>query len=220
MWKLDINYDKTKILVFGTRNDHRFHFKIGNNEISIYKEFKYLDVVFTKSRSLSKAKKHNYDQAKKAMHILYKRIQNLNLPLDLQLQLFEHTILPIALYGCEIWAYENTKIIEKLQNEFPRYITNSKKSTPTYMLHAELGCKAIDVKIKTHMICFWLNIVNGKETKLSKMLYNFLLGEYDSGIYQHKWIHCIKDILFSPIGQEYPFIQVSEIFLSQPAVSA
>ena len=25
---------------------------------------------------------------------------------------------------------------------------------------------------------------------------------------------------FSPIGQEYPFLQVSEIFLSRPAVSA
>ena len=197
MWKLDINYDKTKILVFGTRNDDRFHFKIGNNEISICKEFKYLGVVFTKSRSFNKTKKHNYDQAKKAMHLLYKRIRKLNLPLDLQLQLFEHTVLPIALYGCEIWAYENTKIIEKLQNEFLRYITNSKKSTPAYMLHAELGCKAIDVKIKTRMIGFWLNIVNGKATKLSKMLYNFLLEEYDSGIYQHKWIHCIKDILTS-----------------------
>ena len=55
------------------------------------------------------------------MHFLYKRIRNPNLPIDLQLQLFEHTILPIALYGCEIWAYENTNIIEKLQNEFLRY---------------------------------------------------------------------------------------------------
>ena len=24
MWKLDINYDKTKVLIFGTRNDDRF----------------------------------------------------------------------------------------------------------------------------------------------------------------------------------------------------
>ena len=76
-------------------------------------------------------------------------------------------------------------------------ITNSKKSTPVYMLHAELGCKAVDVKIKTHMIGFWLNIVNGKESKLSKLLYKFLLGECDGGIYQHKWIHCIKEILIS-----------------------
>ena len=65
------------------------------------------------------------------------------------------------------------------------------------MLHAELGCKAVDVKIKTRMIGFWLNIVNGKESKLSKLLYKFLLGEYDGGIYQHKWIHCTKEILIS-----------------------
>ena len=97
MWQLDINYDKTKILVFGTRNDDHFDFKIGNNKISVCKEFKYLGVIFTKSRSFCKAKKHNYDQAKKAMHLLYKIIRNLNLPTDLQLQLFEHTILPIAL---------------------------------------------------------------------------------------------------------------------------
>lgn len=27
------------------------------------------------------------------------------------------------------------------------------------------------------------------------MLSNFLVGEYDSDMYQHKWIHCIKDLL-------------------------
>ena len=75
-WQLDINYDKTKILIFGTPNDDRFDFKMGDNKISICKEFKYLGVVFTKSRSFCKAKKHNYDQAKKAMHLLYKRIRN------------------------------------------------------------------------------------------------------------------------------------------------
>ena len=64
------------------------------------------------------------------MHLLYKRIRNLNLPSDLQIQLFEQTILPIAFYGCEIWAFEYTRIIEKPQNEFLRFITNSKESTP------------------------------------------------------------------------------------------
>ena len=47
------------------------------------------------------------------------------------------------------------------------------------------------------MVSFWVNIVNGKQTKLSKWLYLLLLGEYDGGIYQHKWIHCIKQILIS-----------------------
>ena len=70
-----------------------------------------------------------------------------------------------------------------LQNEFLRYITHSKKSTPAYMVHAELGCKHIDTKIKTCMIGFWLNIVNGKDAKISNFLYKFLLSD-DSSNYQ------------------------------------
>ena len=46
MWKLDINYDKTKILIFCTCNPDRFSFKMGESKISIGKEFKYLDVFF------------------------------------------------------------------------------------------------------------------------------------------------------------------------------
>ena len=40
-----------------------------------------------------------------------------------------------------------------------------------------------------------MNIGNGNQTKLSKWLYLLLLGEYDGGIHQHKWIHFIKHIL-------------------------
>ena len=55
----------------------------------------------------------------------------------------------------------------------------------------------VTIKIKSRMIGFWMNIVNGKNTKFSKILYNFLLFEYDNDIYKHKWIQCIKDILIS-----------------------
>ena len=197
IWKLDINFDKTKILIFGTRNDEKYEFRLGENIISICEEFKYLGVIFTKSRSFYKARKHNVDQARKALHVLYKRIRNLNLPIDLQLQLFDHTILPIALYSCEVWGFENTQLIENLHNEFLRRITNLKKSTPIYMLHAELGRQPIEINIKNRMVGFWLSIVNGKETKLSNILYKILLHDYNSGIYEHKWIRSIRDILIS-----------------------
>ena len=65
------------------------------------------------------------------------------------------------------------------------------------MLHAELGCKPVDIKIKTRMIGFWMNIVNGKNARFSKFLYQFLLTEYDNGTDKHKWIKCIKDVLIS-----------------------
>ena len=47
------------------------------------------------------------------MHLLLKKNRSLNVPLDLQLKLFDHTIVPILLYGAEIWGFENTEIIEK-----------------------------------------------------------------------------------------------------------
>ena len=67
-------------------------------------------------------------------------------------------------------------------------ITQIQRSQPLYMLHAELGCKPVDIKIKTRMIGFWMNIVNSKNAKFSKFLYQFLPTEYDNGSYKHKWI--------------------------------
>ena len=130
------------------------------------------------------------------MHVLFKRIRNLDIPIDLQLHLFDHVSLPIALYGCEIWGFENSQIIENLHNDFLRQIINLRKKYPyIYMLHAELGRHPIQIYIKSRMIGFWLSIVNGKESNLSKLLYSIMLKEHEKGIYNFKWIRCINDIL-------------------------
>lgn len=42
-----------------------------------------------------------------------------------------------------------------------------------------------------------MSVVSGKKQKLSKLLYNILLHETNSGKYEHKWINGIKEILTS-----------------------
>ena len=106
------------------------------------------------------------------MHVLFKRIRNLDIPIDLQLYLFDHAILSIAIYGCEIWRFKNSQNIENLHNDFFRQIINLRKSTPIYMLHAELGRHPIQINIKSRMIGFWLSNFNGNEFKLSRLLYS------------------------------------------------
>ena len=49
-----------------------------------------------------------------------------------------------------------TVFIENLQNDFLRHIVNLRKSTPIYMLQAELGRHAIKINIKSRMIGFWI----------------------------------------------------------------
>ena len=91
-------FDKTKIMIFGTRQDQRFNFNLVCHKIDICTDFKYLGVIFSRNRPFQQTKKHNVEQARKAMHVLFKRIRNLDIPIDLRLYLFDHVILPIALY--------------------------------------------------------------------------------------------------------------------------
>ena len=106
-------------------------------------------------------------------------------------------ILPIALYGCEIWGFENSQIIENLHDDFLRHIVELRKSKPIYMLQAQLGRHPIQINIKSRMIGFWLSIVNGKESKSSKLLHTIMLKEKEKGFYDFKWICYINDILVS-----------------------
>ena len=77
---LNYNFDKTKILIFGTGQDLRFDFNLGGHKIDIHTDFKYLCVICSRNRHFQQSKKHNFEQAWKAMHVLFKRIRNLNIP--------------------------------------------------------------------------------------------------------------------------------------------
>ena len=97
-----------------------------------------------------------------------KRINNLHISIHLQLQLFDHTMVPILLYGCEIWGFQNTNLIELVHNQFMRNIMKSRKSKPLYMLYAELGRVSVDQHIKTWKVGYWISLVNGNESQFAK----------------------------------------------------
>ena len=93
------------------------------------------------------------------MHLLYKRIRKFNLTIDLQLQIFYYTILPIHLYGSEVWRFEDIQIIEKLHCGFLHTSTKLRKSTPSYIVYAELGRCPIEIYVKSRMLNYWFSLV-------------------------------------------------------------
>ena len=133
MWNVCVNTDKTKIVIFCKykyREKHNFIHK--NTTIEIVEHFKYLSVMFNFNNSFVKHKKHLFDQANKAIiFALLRRNRQLNLPLDIQLELFDFLVLPILTYGCEVWGFENINLIEKLHLKYPYYSLSLKMSTPT-----------------------------------------------------------------------------------------
>ena len=117
------------------------------------------------------------------------------------------------LYGCEIWGYENTGILESLQKKFYKYILHVKKSTPNYMVFGELGQVSLKIHIKSQMINFWAKLAFGKSThKYSSTVYRIMRRLYDNNRVKSKWLDSIKQILnetgFSGIWNEYENVNV------------
>ena len=100
--KLEINNDKTKIMVFARGRTANSNFTINGIQLEVVSDFKYLDILFCRSGSFSAAKRYIANQATRAMFSLLKKAIDLLLQLDLQIEVFQRTVKPISLYGCEV----------------------------------------------------------------------------------------------------------------------
>ena len=65
-----------------------------------------------------------------------------NLPIDLQLDLFNKMIKPILSYECKLWGFGNIDTIERVQLKFLKQLLNLKKSTLSFIVYGELGAKS------------------------------------------------------------------------------
>ena len=84
-WKLTVNADKTKVIVFGFgRTGKDLKFSYGTAGIEIVKEFNYFGIVFTKIGNFGMAKKHLVDKALRAMYELRKLGRPYKLPISIQ----------------------------------------------------------------------------------------------------------------------------------------
>jgi hypothetical protein len=60
-----------------------------------------------------------FEQGRKAMSVsVFTKSRKLNLPIYIQLQLFESMVAPILLYGSEMWGFENVNIADVLYLQF------------------------------------------------------------------------------------------------------
>ena len=90
-WEMAVNTEKAKIVIFRQgRKTNAYHFTINMKEIEITKDYKYLGILFAQSGSLLTSKKHIAEQSSKAMFSLLRKIKCLQLPFDIQIDLFNN----------------------------------------------------------------------------------------------------------------------------------
>ena len=179
-WKLKINADKTKIIIFkkGKAEIHNHNFKIGGSNIEVVKDFRYLGVTFSYNGKFISNINDLKKQGNRAIFGLIKKARTGNLPLDLQFDLFDKSVLPIILYGCEIWGYHNLNKLEKLHLKFCKLVLKLKRSTPDIMVYGETGRFNLEYYVNKRIINFWGSIACGNKNKLSYIVYDLCKQRY------------------------------------------
>ena len=75
-------------------------------KIDICTGFKYLGVILAEIGSSTKHRHIMLSKLGRQCMYFFNEFRNLNFPIDLQLYLNDHVILPIALYGCVLKNYK------------------------------------------------------------------------------------------------------------------
>ena len=194
IWQLNINVDKTKVMVFGDRAKRKRNIVVYDSTFEVVDSFKYLGVFFSKNRKFVDAKKHACEQAKKALFCLYTKIRNLNIPIDCQLKLFDNTVLPILLYACEIWGTGDLSLIEKIHTDFLKRVLNVKKSTPHAMVYGELGRFPLSITVKKRIIGFWYKLITN-HYNMSSVMYMIAVNDSTNNSITYSWLDSVKNIL-------------------------
>ncbi len=211
-WDLEVNISKTKIVIFSkgrVRKHPQWNF--GSHIIEVKDDYIYLGTTFNYNGKYKKAITKQVAQAKRAMYSMVGKARKLGLPVDIQLHLFDSLILPILLYGCEVWGHSNVDALKSMQLSFYKHILKLNRSTPNCIVHGETGTTNIETTVQERMLNFWARTVQGKQDKISYQIYKILLTKYNSGEFQSPWLHKIHNILNS--------LGLSDIWISQDPVS-
>ena len=131
-WKVTVNIEKTKIMVFRKGGilprDMRFFYN--NQEIEIVKSFSYLGIVFTPGGSFSNAQTTLAGQAQKAVFKLNNYLYSFaDLAPRHVLDLFDKLVSPILSYCSEVWGFCKADKIERVHLQYLDVITIRKFRT-------------------------------------------------------------------------------------------
>ena len=136
-------------------------------------------------------------QARKAMFALLANAKSLKLPTDFTCELFERTVTPVLLYGCEIWGPSDIKDIEIFHRSFLCILLKTFKFTPNCMLYGETGVTNMNTCINSRKINFWAKLKFGDQSKISSTMYHLLakLHHDQPDVFNFRWTDHVKIIL-------------------------
>ena len=206
-WKLKVNLKKTKIIIFNSsiKSNCKYKFYFDNNIVEIVNRYCYLGIIFTNNCSFKQCSENLQAKASKAYYALINSIKIDHCKnIKLLSKLYNALILPIILYGSEIWAISNinkrilqndnwpnkvlsnNKFFNKLHLKFCRYLLQVNRFSEKNSLMAELGRHPTIIYSITNFVKYFFRlsqfpdkVLLSKACNVSKSIDSGLVSVYE-----------------------------------------
>ena len=132
------------------------------------------------------------------MFSLIRKCRKLNLPISVQLELFEKCVQPVLLYGCEVWGYQSLELVTRFQLRFLKLVLGVNKTTPSCMVYGELGCYPTQIDVQYRLLSFWYKLMINSNNSINKISCNILrlcMKLYVDGVYKLPWLEHVHSTL-------------------------
>ena len=183
--KLTINAKKTKVFNRGNKLIKADLFS-NNNLLGNVKTFKYLGItVSAKNCSFSHTIEDLSTKANRAVFALNNKIKISSIPPKLALQIFNSQIVPILLYGSEVWgpymgydyvSWDKGKI-ERTHTQFIKRILGCNYRTSNNMARGEVGTRPLLTQVIKRVIAYISRFSEGNSSLASTAFQSELESE-------------------------------------------
>ena len=154
-WHLKIIYKKSGVLIFNSKNSKTDNSKIivGSETYAVKKKMKYLGEALANDLKITQHLKEKSTIIQSILHVCIYTTKNeilSQIKTRTLIELYQRTILPALLYGCETWyiSREDIKELTDIQFTIIRTIVKLPISAPKPALLGEIGEFPIELSIE------------------------------------------------------------------------
>lgn len=172
-WNLQVNLEKTKIMVFknGGKLARREKWHLRGERIEVVKEYKYLGINVTSTLNWKRHIEVKYRQAVSVLNTTWKNFMlNKNVMHSTKYHIFQSVIRSIVCYAAQVWGYMQFEDVEKLQKFFIKRLFKLPINTPGYMIYVETGLAPMYLYTMKIHADYILKIMKGEENRITRKL--------------------------------------------------
>ena len=192
-WGLEVNTEKTKVVVFRKKGALRCNetWYYNGKKLEVVNDFHYLGTTFSHTGSFSNNTRTLSNKALKALNILNSKTRCFDFETSTLLQLFDAFVGSILSYSCEINGFCKSQSLERIHLKQCKKLLNVKSSTSNAAVYHELGRYPLYINRYCRIIKFWGKLVLS-DNLVIRSSYEALLACNERG---DNWCSNVKKLL-------------------------